>query len=342
VEVNSPGGAVTGGGMGVWAGPAAAWAGGGREVGGGRREEVCWAPVMKLTHVLNPVAAKPGSNLARCQAVCFESIRRAMAYTRAVCPKVEVEVVCAVYAEDEPAVPEFCAAKGGLERSLVDVCQVRPARKLPLVGDIYRVALERGTGDAVIYTNVDIGLQPFFYELVAHLLQTQCPALGITRRNIAEEPIDPAQMCLMMSQVGERFQGMDTFVCPRSHIREFDLGEVVIGLPTVEYAVLGNIDAACGFGCKLFKHLHANFHHGNEQVWRVDQRFCDFNDAQTTGVLTRLKARHPGFPPHCLFDWFQAKFLKQRPRAKGLKGRVMDLLGLRKRHPEPFDIVSGE
>jgi len=298
---------------------------------------------VRLTHIINPVAARADSHLAKTQTLCLRTIELALAHARTAAPHLEVDVVCAIFPEDAGAVPGYCRATGTLMHSLRDQLPgANPAtRKLPLIGEIYQLGHALGAGTHLIYTNIDICPQPYFYPLIARLLQ-DAPAFGIPRRNIAPEPIALADLTLMQAQVGSRHQGMDTFVCPRDYVPRFNLESVCIGLPTVEYALLGQIDALSGFQAKLYKHLLANFHHGDDRIWQSDDVACAFNDQQTTKVLARLKAEYPAYPAHSLFDWFSAKFSGQRPKAKGLAGKLRDALRLRPRHPEPFDITSGE
>lgn len=292
----------------------------------------------RITHVLNPFNARPGSATALAQTAAFASFERAITYTRHLAPDIELEFVCACYPEDEPAIPAFCTHRATLERSLLDVTDAEPRRKLPLIADIVRAGVELGTGDTLVYTNSDIGLQPFFYELVARLLRDH-PGFGICRRNIDERTTDPADLAIMQAQGGQRHYGIDTFVCPRAHAAGFDLGDIAIALPTIEYALLANIDAACGFKACVYKHLHATFHHGGDGPWSGQDELCAFNLAQTKAVAERLVQAHPRFRAGSLFDWMQAKLRdERRPKVKRPWHKLMDAMTPGPKHPEPFRV----
>ena len=251
---------------------------------------------MRLTHVFNPVNAPSESDLGRAQAMALESMRRAIAYTRLVRPEIEIELVAAVHDADRPAVPPGVAAVGRLTRSLLDATEIRPAKPLPLIGDVYRVALEQGTGEHVIYSNMDIGFQPYFYELVADLLRAH-PAMGITRRTIDKAFVEPAAIARAMGSAGAAYGGVDVFVCPRADIGLFNLEASVIGLPTVEYGLLAAMDAACGFRAVVHTDLHAVFHHGDDRAWKAVRALCDYNDAQQHRIMQGLLKRHSTWPP---------------------------------------------
>lgn len=296
---------------------------------------------MRLTHVINPVNAPRESGLGKAQAMAFASIARAIEYTARFRPDVEIELVAATHEADRPAIPPGVAAVGVLTRSLLDATDIRPAKPLPLIGDIYRVALERGTGSHVIYSNADIGLQPFFYELAAELLVDR-PAFSITRRNIDKTLIEPGFMTRAMAAAGEAFGGVDVFVCPRADIESFDLHASVIGLPTVEYGLLAAIDAACGFRSVIHFDLHAVFHHGNDRVWKAARALGDFNDAQQFRIMRSLLSRHAAYPTGSVFDYFRAKILQRHAKNTGLWRRMQDRLGGRKiARPAPWQDETG-
>lgn len=288
--------------------------------------------------MLSPAHAPSGSNLARAQATAFEAIRRAVLYTRAVCPEIQVDVVTPVHDVDRPAVPTVSDAAPRLARNLLDVTDIRPARPLPLIGDVLRAGVQAGRGEVIIYTNVDISPMPGFYELVVRLLRDH-PGFAIARRILTSEPMDPAELPTMYAQLGRRSFGLDTFVCPREVASAIDLGEVAIGLPCVEFAVMGAIDAACGFRAEIYRYLHANFHHGIDRVWKKYQALGDWNRQRACALLDRLMHAHAPVPPrsvlatcfHCAHD--------RRPPRRARLERLMISLGLRKRYPEPFDLV---
>jgi hypothetical protein len=285
---------------------------------------------MRLTHVINPVNCTPDSELGKAQRIAHESIRRAREYARAMCPGLEVELVAAVHEQDRPAIPAGTDAVGLLTRSLLDATTIRPAKPLPLIGDIYTVAHTHGTGSHVIYSNADIGFAPAFYEIVARLLKDR-PAFGITRRNIDKTLTDPADLPLAAAAAGEAFRGIDVFVSPREDIPSYDLQAAVIGLPTVEYGLLAAMDAACGFRCTVHYDLCCAFHHGNDRVWSgpTGQALADFNDDQARRILVEIEKRYPQIAGDSLAAFYAAKMRQRGAKNNGLWRRILHKLGKR-------------
>lgn len=300
---------------------------------------------MRLTHVINPVTCPADSDLGRAQRIALASIDRAVQYTRALCPGLEVELVAAVHDQDRPAVPAGVASVGRLTRSLLDATIIRPAKALPLIGDIYQIAATLGTGDYVIYSNADIGFTPSFYEIAARLLRDH-PAFGITRRNIDKEMTDVEDLPIAAAAAGEPFGGVDVFVSPRDQCADYDLQAAVIGLPTVEYGLLAAIDAASGFKAMIHDDLCCAFHHGNDKVWSsgrsaTHQALCDFNDDQTRRILLQLEQRHPQMPTGSLAAFFAAKMRQRGAKNNGLWRKLLHKLGKRALpQPAPWQVQS--
>ncbi len=293
---------------------------------------------MRLTHVFSPAAARAGSNLARAQATSFEAIRRAWLYTQAVRPDIQVDFVTPVHDADRAAVPALASLAPRLARRLENVTSIRPVRGLPLMGDVFQVGAAAARGEFIIYTNVDIAPMPSFYEIVARLLQDH-PGFAIARRILTSEPMEAGELAQMYAQLGRRSFGLDTFVCPREVALTIDLGHVAVGLPCVEFAAMGAIDAACGFRAQIYRYLHANFHHGVDRVWKKDEALCDWNREQARRVLDDLVAAHAPVPPRSVLATVHHYAHDRRPPKRRLVERLMLSLGLQRRYPEPFDVT---
>ncbi|MEM1331370.1 MAG: hypothetical protein AAGG07_12505 [Planctomycetota bacterium] len=292
----------------------------------------------RLAHVLNPVAGDEARWLMKTQRVTFEAIRRAMLFTEAVRPELAPELLCAVFDEDRPAVPSFTSREIPLERSLLDLTDAKPRRKLPLIRDVFEGAAEHTDAEYLIYTNLDIGPQPFFYELIDRLLRDHPGGFGLTRRLIDKSPIEPDEIALMYCQVGARSYGVDTFVFPREAVASFELGDLVLGLPLIENAILCNIDQACGYGSTLYKYTHAVFHHGDDAPWKEQDTLSAWSIERVRAAIRALIERDRSFPAGGLFDRWQAHALQVTPKSKHPLRRFLSGLGNKQRIPEPFRI----
>lgn len=249
---------------------------------------------MKLAHVVNPVHVAPTSDLFVAQPVTFASMRAARAFAR---EETEVTLYAVAYAEDAPAMPAEFVHLPWLTRSVQDVGRFPSPRRLPLLVDILDALAAATTADYLIYTNVDIALQPHFYRAVVRLIAAGHDAFVINRRTISAAHAAVADLPLMWAEVGKPHPGWDCFVFRRSLYAHFDLGRVCLGAPRVGLAFIANLVALADNFAEL-KDAHLTFHLGNEQSWRDPARdaFAAHNTREAEAVLARLEARHGRFP----------------------------------------------
>src|ERR1044072_6255966 len=134
-----------------------------------------------ITHIINPVAAKAGTELAICQPVVFESIRRAQ---QNMTGDLELELCTVQFAEDRSAIPSFFTVLPDLERSSNDL-GLANNRKLPFVKDILQSAYQHSSADYLIYSNADIAVMPYFYDAVNRIIDEGYDGFIINRRCIS-------------------------------------------------------------------------------------------------------------------------------------------------------------
>ena len=134
----------------------------------------------KISHIINPVMIDASSDLFTAQPITFESMRIAQ---RQATGKIAVKLMAVAYPEDQPVMPDGFQILPPLTRSVLDVATFQKQRKLPLLGDILERLYDGSDADVLIYTNVDIGLQPDFYLAVHRNRIGLCP---ITRVSMFE------------------------------------------------------------------------------------------------------------------------------------------------------------
>lgn len=296
---------------------------------------------MRLVHVINPFNAPAGSPTHAALHAAHASIDLAARLARE--QGIDLEIVAAIMPEDRASVPAFANRAVELTRALPDVVDIRPCRPLPLITDILRAGLADTPGDAtdddpiIVYTNSDIGVTPTFYPLLARLAR-DTTTFGIRRRNIDPAITDPAELALMLAQIGADHEGTDLFALPATAVRSLDVGHVAIGLPGIEHAVLCAADAHAGFTAKNYRNLHATFHHGDDRVWTADDELSAWNIAECRRIVTDLARAHPHFPAGSVFDTEQAKLDVMKPKAKSPVAKLQKALGLApdRRWAEPF------
>lgn len=281
---------------------------------------------MRFTHILNPFQAPEGSEHAIAQAVTFESIRRAVSQSTS--KGIAVTPVCVAFPEDLDLVsPPFVAAPP-LERSVIDIAPFKTEKRLPLVADLIALgagATPEGDDHFIVYTNLDISLQPHFYEALTGLLSSG-PAHVINRRTIPGHYNSPSQIQEMYAEQGERHSGWDCFVFPHSWVGRLQLRGVCIGAPYIGLAMLANLDALSGFRLREHKDLHLTFHIGDDATWRGRTDLSEHNRTQLRAALDSLRASCAPIPPDSFFERIDAELFDRPRRTRSFASRLRRLL----------------
>ena len=219
-------------------------------------------------------------------------MRHAASYSRST---VQVETCAAIFEEDRPAVPDWIDGISVLDRSVLDIVTTSESRrKLPLLTDVLDKAHQGETEpDLVIYSNIDIGLMPFFYEFVANAYRSGIDGMVINRRSIFPTFASSDDLTTLYAEVGIPHPGRDCFVFTPDAFGKYDLGLVVIGAADVGRVLLWNI-ALHANEFVWFEDQHLTFHVGDDRSWdRFDMaRIHDHNNDQAREVLARLETSH--------------------------------------------------
>ena len=182
--------------------------------------------MLSVGHIVNPVRAGAGSDLLTAQPVTFETMRRARDFSRA---RVDVELLTTQYPDETDLVPEGFRSAGDLARSALDCGPFRVPRRLPLIGEIVDRLAGSSRADVLVYTNVDIALQPYFYDVVARLVALGHDAFAVNRRTIPEGQELPDRLPFLYARLGEPHPGWDCFVFRRELGARIKLGSILIG-----------------------------------------------------------------------------------------------------------------
>ncbi len=241
----------------------------------------------KIAHVVNPVLVDESSDLSLAQPITFETMQSARRFAEG---QVEVELYTAQYSEDHPMVPAAFRRTPDLEGSVLDYGHFRKRRKLPILRDILDRLYQATEAEYLIYTNVDIGLQPHFYLALNRFIEAGYDAFVINRRTISDRFTTIEQIPLMYAQIGEPHRGWDCFVFKRDAYPRYKLGTICLGAPRVGLVLLANLIAQAD--CfKEFKNQHLTFHLGNDRGWR-GRGYSDYathNTQETLRILGELE-----------------------------------------------------
>ncbi len=251
-----------------------------------------------FAHLVNPFRPAGSADLPEIQQISLETIRRARNHARG---EVAVQLISAQFAEDEACIPADFKRAYRLERSILDLAEFRIPRKLPLLPDILDRLYQESSADYLIYSNMDIALQPYFYSAVSRLADRGLDAFVINRRTIPPYYSRLDQIPAMQSEVGKPHEGWDCFVFHRSLYPRFQTGMACLGIPGVGRILLWNL---LWHGKRFFefRDLHLTFHIGNDPGWDAQQYsdYARFNTGQLRYVLDRIRQHididAPGYP----------------------------------------------
>lgn len=222
-----------------------------------------------FTHIINPVGVDAHHPLFEVQKITFASILNAVRYST----KAKVQLLTTQYEEDKSCIPEGFNITSNLTRSVQDVGQFNKPTKYPLIADILQKALENSTYDYILFSNMDIGLMPHFYDFVAAELNIHgYDSMLITRRRIGLQYKTVEQLPEIYADLGRPHPGYDMFVMHREVVARLVLDKICVGVPFLEVSLLHNL-VAFSQNLKLYDKAHLTFHIGMEVMPPVNLAF---------------------------------------------------------------------
>jgi hypothetical protein len=226
----------------------------------------------KIAHIVNPVIVGPESDLLAAQPIVFETMRVAREAASSV---VDVELFSAQYEEDRSLVPNFLSMTPNLQRSVLDYGTFRESHKFPLIRDILDRLYAATHAEYLIYTNVDIGLMPFFYGFVNDLIGQDYDAFVINRRTLPDRDWRTEDIAQMYALIGLAHGGYDCFVFRRDAYPHFRLGRTCVGVRHVGKVLLCNVICQAQ-RFEEFRDHHLTFHVGDTGRWTDAATFEDY------------------------------------------------------------------
>jgi hypothetical protein len=179
-------------------------------------------------------------------------------------------------------------------------------RKFPLIGDLLSIAAANSQAEYLIFSNIDIILQPYFYEHVAWLLRWiggYAPAFVINRRRVSMAS-DPGDLLRLYAEDGQAHLGFDCFVFPRAWVSDLDLGQLCIGTHLFDGVLFAMLDLRSGFRTRCFARQRLTLHMGDDGNWHRMQQYKDYNQAEARRLMSQARARSGGaIPPWSQFAW---------------------------------------
>ncbi len=243
--------------------------------------------MIKIAHIINPVKVSPTSDLFTAQPITFTTMQRARAYCQG---EIDVALYTTQYPEDRAIIPDGFIVLEDLSRSILDIGTFPFDRKLPLLGDILATLYRHADADYFIYTNVDIALQPFFYQAITKLIEQGYDSFVINRRTIRHDsgPVTE-DSALLYAQAGRPHPGFDCFIFKKEAYLSYDLGTACIGANWIGRIMVVNL-AAYADRFKIFEDLHLTFHLGDDQSWKrpANRAYDNHNLEQLYAIMNKL------------------------------------------------------
>ena len=261
--------------------------------------------MIKLTHIINPVKVTESSDLYKTQPITFASMIRAKSYTENLC---QINLCTTQFQEDKVIIPEGFFMLSNLTRSVLDMNPKLSGKKLPLIADIFDKFNEVPDADYYIYTNADIALMPYFYNVVHQYVIQGYDAIVINRRRLSKKYADEDNLEMMYTDLGKSHPGFDCFVIKKELISCLILDNICIGIPFVEVALVHNLFS---FATKplFLPDAHLTFHIGLDVMPKRNKAFYWHNR------FTYFRKIQPVLKPHFNFSKFPYASLPLHKRA---------------------------
>jgi hypothetical protein len=223
--------------------------------------------IPRILHIINPVKVSNASDLFFAQPITFESLKNAKKYAKF---SESITLATTQFEEDKSIIPEGFLQLSNLQRSILDLNLKFKGKKLPLIVDILNKTKEFDAYDYIVYTNMDIGVLPQFYDVLHSYISQGYDAVVINRRRLSSEFKKIEDLPLIYSQLGDSHPGFDCFLFKKELLEKFILEDICIGIPFLEVSFLHNLFS---FAEKpLFvPDIHLTFHLGMEVMPPVNQ-----------------------------------------------------------------------
>lgn len=239
-----------------------------------------------VAHIINLFQPSETSDLKLAQEVTVAS----MIMARNACSQSDaIELLSAQTKDDRKMVPSEFRATADLDRDVTDIHPFEKKMHLPLLFDILNRAYCESEADYIIYSNVDIGVQPHFYDAVLEFIEQGFDAFMINRRRIPAKFHSVEEMELMFSEKGMKHPGFDCFVFKRELFPKFSLENVCIGVPYVEMTLSQNLFCFAE-NPKVFTDEFLTFHIGMEIFKRrAPKEYLAYNGNQFWHAIKKIE-----------------------------------------------------
>lgn len=239
-----------------------------------------------MAHLINPYACLPETPEHKTQQLVLQSIVNAHENSA---QKEQVRLFAAYYHTDQCKVPYNFTLLPPLTRSVADIKSFKTRKNYPLMADLLHALYNHTNADYFVYTNMDIILMPFFYDVVFSYIQQGYDAFAINRRRISKYFLNNHSLQEIYAEIGKSHPGFDCFVFRRTLLPHFIMKNICIGIPFVEATLIYNM-VAFSNRFRLFPDKHLTVHIGMEVMPRRDKEYFAHNKQEFQKyILPQLK-----------------------------------------------------
>lgn len=204
------------------------------------------------------------------------------------CHAASIQLMSANTEADASAVPEGFSATRFLDRDVSDLEKFSKPRPFPILKDILDRLYDESDAEYLIFTNVDISVQPNFYSRIVEMIEAGHDAFIINRRRIPAKFTSVDELELMYAEKGKKHPGFDCFVFHRDLYPKFSLAEVCTGVPFIGITLAQNLFCLAK-NPKVFTEEHLTFHIGMEIFkGRAPKEYLSFNRKQFWLAMSRI------------------------------------------------------
>jgi hypothetical protein len=230
--------------------------------------------MMRIAHFINPVKVEEDSDFYKIQQKTFESLQIAQNYPSS---DIEIDLFHVNFGEDDYIVPSGFIKLGQLRRSIGEVNPKLTTRKLPIFQDILEeVKIIANQYDLLIYTNMDIVVLPFFYEVIQQYHLQGHDAICVNRRRVTFNLLDDESLSNAYAELGRSHPGFDCFAFSPELLLKFDFKEICLGISFFEVAFVHQIAAYAKKPIWLLD-KHLTIHFGLEVLVNRDNDYYRHN-----------------------------------------------------------------
>jgi len=233
--------------------------------------------MQSIAHIVNLFKPSNDSDLKLAQEVTISSM---LAARNACSEPSKVQLLSAQIREDRNVVSQGFVATQNLDRNVFELGTFSKKMELPILKDILDRLYKESVAEYLIFSNVDIGVQPDFYNAVSRFIDDGNDAFIINRRRISDRFTSVNQLAEMYKENGKKHPGFDCFVFKRELYPKFSLAEVCIGVPFIGITLAQNIFCFAKQS-RVFTNEHLTFHIGMEIFkGRAPKQYFNYNRAQ--------------------------------------------------------------